>query len=68
MELFCASVANKCQLFFKAKKFDDQEFSDNGMKVVAETDIELVSTLKNISRKVMLFPHGDNAAEGECIC
>lgn len=61
---FCAFVVNKWQHFFRAKKFDEQGLSDNGMKVVSETDIDIVLPLQNVSRKVMLVPHADEAARG----
>ena len=61
---FCAFVIIKWQHFFRAKKFDEQGLSDNGMKVVSETDIDIVLPLQNVSRKVMLVPHADEAARG----
>lgn len=57
LDFFCVFVADKWQLFFQAKKFEAQVFSNNGMKVISETDNDIVGPLKNVSRKVMLFLH-----------
>ena len=55
LDLLCVFVVDQWKLFLRAKKFEEQGFSNNGMKVVSETDNDTVAPLRNISRKVMLF-------------
>lgn len=53
LNFFSASVCDTWQL--KAKEFKDVGYSDTGWKVVEEQDNEIVASLQNISRKVMLL-------------
>ena len=57
LDLLCVFASDEWKLFLRAKKFEEQNFSSNGMKVVTQMDNDTVSPIGNISRKVMLSPH-----------
>ena len=60
LNLFSAFVVDKWKLFFKAKKFQEEGFSNIGMKLVSETDDHIVGSLESISRKVTLLSCGND--------
>ena len=58
LDLLCVFVIDQWKLFLRAKKFEEQGFSNNGLKVVSEMENDtVVVPLRNVSRKVMLFVH-----------